>query len=212
MDDFQQLSESVGTGVQSGGIPDWLVPTSVPNTTPRVDQGANFKPSRMPNALRRSESGYELMIAEFEMVFPRVLDMICEGYTLTNALADIPIKIDYGQFRRWVKADPVRNGYLVEAEELRTDIWADRALDHAIGTTSTGDDAIPEDVARSKLAFDGYKWRVSCDNKKKYGNLTSVEVSGGISIVSALAAAHSRIIDVEPVKRELISNDQIVED
>lgn len=212
MDDFQQLSESVGAGVQSGGIPEWLAPNSVPSTTPRTDSSAHFTPSRLPNARKPSVHGYELMIAEFEMVFPRVLDMITEGYTLTNALAEIPIKIDYGQFRRWIKADPVRNGNLVEAEELRTDIWADRALDHAIGVTSTGDAAIPEDISRSTLAFNGYKWRVSCDNKRKYGNTTNIEVSGGISIMNALTAAQSRIVDVEPVERELISNNSDTQD
>jgi hypothetical protein len=34
-------------------------------------------------------------------------------------------------------------------------------------------------------------------NRKKYGATTSIEMTGGISITGALAAAQARIIDVD---------------
>jgi hypothetical protein len=58
------------------------------------------------------------------------------------------------------------------------------------------DDSL-EDVNRSKLKIDTRKWLMGAHNRKKYGATTSIEMTGGISITGALAAAQARIIDVD---------------
>jgi hypothetical protein len=74
-----------------------------------------------------------------------------------------------------------------EAKELRTEWWAGRIIEIA-----EAEDSI-EDVARSKLKIDTYKWLMGADNRKQYGESKQIEVNQSISIISALQQANSRI-------------------
>ena len=162
------IAQSIGADVS---LPDWLT----------AGDPAPIKPSREAKAL---------VFQQFETVFPRVIDLIASGYTLTSAVKEVPYGIDLGAFTRWVKKDPTRNEMYKEAKEIRTEAWAGKVIEHA-----TAEDSF-EDVARSKLIVDAYKWLMAADNRKTYGQSTQIELGGQISILGALAAANERTLEL----------------
>ena len=76
---------------------------------------------------------------------------------------------------------------------MRTEFMAGEIIEIA-----DADDTL-EDVNRSKLKIDTRKWLMGAHNKKKYGATTNIEMTGGISILGALAAANARVIDMDDV-------------
>ena len=116
--------------------------------------------------------------------------------TLKSIVAEDLRNIDYEAFWRWIKRDPRRMERYKEAKELRTEWWAGRIVEIA-----EADDAL-EDVARSKLKIDTYKWLMGADNRKTYGESKQIEVSTSISITAALEQARSRVAAL-PVVEEI---------
>lgn len=123
----------------------------------------------------------------------RAIDSIAHGKSLSQVLRDDQRDIDYNDFYRWIKKDPTRKSLFDEAQELRTEFMAGEIIEIA-----DADDSL-EDVNRSKLKIDTRKWLMGAHNKKKYGAVTSIEMTGGISITGALAAAQARVIDAEVI-------------
>lgn len=174
-------TETIHSLEDSEPLPDWL--TAGESQTPKMSKEAKA-----------------LSPIRHEAVFPRVMDKIAEGWNMTDAIADLPVEVNVGAFRRWVKRDPMRVQQLKDAEELRSEVWADRMMSHALGHYEM------EDVARSKLVVDAYKWRIIADNRRKYGETKQIEVGGQISVIAALAAAEQRVIRIidkeEPMRLE----------
>ena len=123
----------------------------------------------------------------------RAIDSIAHGMSLSQVLREDQRDIDYNDFYRWIKKDPTRKQLFDEAQEMRTEFMAGEIIEIA-----DADDSL-EDVNRSKLKIDTRKWLMGAHNRKKYGATTSIEMTGGISIVGALAAANSRIVDQSEV-------------
>lgn len=180
------------------------------DTTTQQSVGADVTPlpnwltAGEPPAPTLSKEAKALSPLQFEAVFPRVMDMIAEGYDMTQAVAELPVEINTGAFRRWVKKDPMRMQQLKDAEELRSEVWADKMMKHALGVYEL------EDVNRSKLVVDSYKWRIAADNRRKYGDVKQIELGGQISITAALAAANQRVIEaeiIEAVETPRLEND-----
>jgi hypothetical protein len=144
-----------------------------------------------PAPLKPSKEGKALILVQYEQVFMRAIDSIAHGMSLSQVLRDDHRDIDYNDFYRWIKKDPHRKQLFDEAQELRTEFMAGEIIEIA-----DADDSL-EDVNRSKLKIDTRKWLMGAHNKKKYGATTNIEVSGGISITEALAAAQARVIDLE---------------
>jgi hypothetical protein len=140
-----------------------------------------------------------VMFAEFEMVFPRVLEEMCAGKTATAAVRELPITLDVGAFMRWVKKDAQRYALYKEAKEVRTEVWAGEMIKHALG-----EDTVAE-LDRSKFIVETYKWLMKAENKKEYGETKTVEVNQTISITAALADAKTRVSQV--IDAELIEDD-----
>ena len=130
--------------------------------------------------------------AEFEMVFPRVLESVCGGSTLAGALKELPIRVNQGGFMRWLKKHPSYLAMYEEMKEIRTEVWAGRIISHAEGL----DEGFENDTARSKLIIDAYKWLMGADNRKKYGDTKQIEINQNISITGALAAAQGRVSQI----------------
>lgn len=172
------LDQSVGAGLvyrpDEAPLPDWL---SLPDPSPPA-------PSKQAKAL---------VLTQFESAFPRILELLYSGYTLDNAIKEMPYQIDLGAFIRWVKKDPQRNELYKEAKEIRTEAWSGEIIKHAKA------DDTAEDVQRSKLIVDTYKWLMGADNRKTYGDVKSIELGGQISITAALAQAQQRVIEAEVV-------------
>lgn len=180
----------------ASSVPDWLTPSSL--STPTSTPTAAVDPAQR-RALTRA-----LQDTMFEAMFERVLGEMVKGRTLKDVLNHDQRTIEYEAFFRWIKKDPHRHERYKEAKELRTEWWAGRIIEIA-----EADDTV-EDVARSKLKIDTYKWLMGADNRKTYGDTKQVEINQSISILSALEAAQSRIthptqlvdevIDIEPTR------------
>lgn len=164
-------SNSQSVGADDTLLPDWLDP-------------APPKPS---------PEGKALVLVQYEQVFMRAIDSIAHGKSLSQVLRDDQRDIDYNDFYRWIKKDPTRRQLFDEAQEMRTEFMAGEIIEIA-----DADDSL-EDVNRSKLKIDTRKWLMGAHNKKKYGATTSIEMTGGISITGALAAAQARVIDAEVI-------------
>ena len=180
-------------------LPHWLAPTAhQQHIDPTVDP--SLVPPIVPTALldpqERRRLSRELLDATFEAMFERVLTEITRGRTLKSIVADDLRDIDYDAFWRWIKRDSRRHDRYKEAKELRTEWWAGRIVEIA-----EADDAL-EDVARSKLKIDTYKWLMGADNRKTYGESKQIELSTSISITAALEQARSRVAAL-PVVEEV---------
>ena len=167
----------------ASSVPDWLNPSSSPETlTPPLDLSQR-------RTLTRA-----LQDTMFEAMFERVLDEMVKGRTFSSIIRDDVRSVDLQAFWRWIKKDPQRHERYKEAKELRAEWgWAGRIIEIA-----EADDSI-EDVARSKLKIDTYKWLMGADNRKTYGETKQVEINQSISITAALEAAQSRIAPTQLV-------------
>jgi len=167
--------QSVGTATASElALPNWL---TVPDPVPP-------KPSREVKALA---------LVQFESAFPQILERMYSGSTLQSAINDDFRELDSGAFLRWIKKDPERHTLYKEAKEIRTEAWAGKIIQHAVASDSA------EDVQRSKLIVDTYKWLMAADNRKTYGDTKQIDFGGTISITAALQQARGRVIEAEVV-------------
>ena len=182
-------------------LPHWLAPTAhqaiQPVEPPLVPPIVSpIVPTALLDPQERRRLSRELLDATFEAMFERVLTEITRGRTLKSIVAEDLRDIDYDAFWRWIKRDSRRHDRYKEAKELRTEWWAGRIIEIA-----EADDAL-EDVARSKLKIDTYKWLMGADNRKTYGESKQIELSTSISITAALEQARSRVAAL-PVVEEI---------
>jgi hypothetical protein len=168
-------------------VPDWL--TAQPQ-----------QPAQVVQAQRRRVTK-DLLLATFEQTFERVLTEMAKGRTLKSVIVGDVRDLDYDAFWRWIKQDSMRYERYREAKELRTEWWAGRIIEIA-----EAEDSI-EDVARSKLKIDTYKWLMGADNRKQYGESKQIEVNQSISIISALQQANNRIAPLVDEVVDLIEHD-----
>lgn len=178
--------------------PDWLAPAQ-----PSIGLPAwlSAQPLRERKG-RASAESRAVAQAHFEMVLPRILEMVCEGYTLASAIRELPVAVDAGAFMRWLRKRPEYEMYK-EAKEIRTEAWAGEIIRHAEGKDEHGEDSLA-DTARSRLIVDTYKWLMSADNRKQYGDTKTIEMNTNISITAALAQAQGRVIEAQ-----LIEDDEV---
>lgn len=163
-----------------------------------------------PSPVKPGKAMKSVLLAQFEMVFPRVLEKMYSGFTLTKALDELPIEIDSGAFLRWLKKNPTNFELYKEAKEIRTEAWAGKIIDHASGENQVGDDC-PELIQRSKLIVDTYKWLMAADNRRTYGDTKQIEVNSTISITAALSQAQNRIL-IDAVDAELVDDVKMLTD
>jgi hypothetical protein len=154
-------------------LPDWL---SAPDPIP-------------PSNPEHTRAVTSLLHEQYKIMLPRVLERICSGATLNKILEDDFRGIDPGGFMRWIKTNPKYYELYKEAKEVRTESWVGKIVQHAEGTTSL------DDVQRSKLIVDTYKWLIECDDRKSYGKTQQINVAGSISITDALEQAKMRVIE-----------------
>ena len=148
-----------------------------------------------------SKERRELLFAQYEMVLPRILDMLSGGYTLKKAFRELPVEIDNGGFIGWLKRDAKRWEMYRNAKELRTEAWADDIIRHAEGEDEDGNPTM-DDVARSRLKVDTYWKLMGANNRKDYGDTKTIEMNTSISITAALAEAQGRVIEAQVIDDE----------
>lgn len=152
------------------------------------------------------------MFVQFEMVLPRILEDVCAGATVNNAIKNLRplVDIDCGAFLRWLDKNPDFYTMYRDAVRIRTEVWTGRMIQRAEGVNEEGE-ATLSDVARDKLAVDTYKWLVQAQNRKEYGDTKQIQIDQNISIVGALDAARSRVrrVTSEVVDVDLLTNYEI---
>lgn len=162
------------------------------------NQADSLNPSPLPEWLTagtfaqpETPAAKAIRHAQFEMVLPRVLESICAGCTLKNAVMSLPIEVDPGAFIKWLRSQRDRYQLYLEAKEIRTEVWAAKIIDIAEASDTL------EDTTRSKLKIDTYKWLMGADNRKTYGESKQIEINQAISIRAALDQARARVELVE---------------
>lgn len=211
-DNRLQATDRMGYNLRmSERIPDWLLQStkkanSYRDRTPPVP-GSSVLPEWLSGAPREpvapSPEGKALLFTQFETITPRLLELVCEGYTLNNAVKELPIKIDAGAYIRWLRKQPRLYEMYKEAKEIRTEAWAGEIIRHAEGKDEDGNETLA-DTARSRLIVDTFKWLMQADNRKQYGDTKTIEMNTTISITAALAEAQGRVIEAQ-----LIEDDEV---
>lgn len=171
----------------SANVPDWLAP---PRPSAGLPDWLTAHP--LPELVPTSAEHKGLLFAQFEVVFPRVMDMIAGGYRLDLAIAELPIEIDGKGFATWINRSSERREIYKQAKEVRAEIWADQIVKHALGEEV----GAMNDVARSRLIVDTYWKLMGSDNRKQYGDTKQIEVTQNISITAALEQARNRVAGV----------------
>lgn len=169
-------------------VPDWLAP---PKT--ELPDWLTVSPADRREAKREIRA---FKLEQFEMVLPRVLEMVCEGYPYSRALREIPVEppIDPGAFMHWLKKNPSNYALYKEAKEVRTEHYAGEIIKHALGEETQ------DDVSRSRLIVETYWKLMGSENRKEYGDTKTIEVTKNISITAALAQAEQRVIEAEVIE------------
>ena len=180
-------------------LPSWLASTAQHPVEQTLDQP--IVPAALIDPQERKRLSRELLDASFNAMFERVLTEMTRGRTLKSIVSEDLREIDYAAFWQWIKRDSRRHERYKEAKELRTEWWAGRIIEIAEGAADDTSGAL-DDVARSKLQIDTYKWLMGADNRKTYGESRQIEVSTSISITAALEQARSRVAAL-PVVEEV---------
>ncbi len=193
----------------SMGTPDWLNPST--SNTPawlELPTAATDDLDIVDDPLEQSSEVKSLLHAQYEMVFPRILEYISEGHTLQRAIRELPpeLNIHKGAFTHWMHKRPKLYALYKEAKEIRTEAWAGEIIKHA--TAEDTDEATPyqHDTARSRLIVDTYWKLMGADNRKTYGDTKTIELNTTISITAALDQARGRVIEAT-----LIEDDDLFE-
>ena len=137
----------------------------------------------------------ELLEKQFEIFFETILDKISRGINLKEILRDDQRDFDYTQLLRWIHRDPQRKSRYYEAQEIGSEMIAAEILEIADG------DGL-EDVQRSKLRIDSRQFLIKTWNRKRYGDVKTLEVNQNISITAALEQANARLIQGSVIDHE----------
>ncbi len=132
-----------------------------------------------------------LQAQQFEHAFEPILEAICGGATLDDAVQNYPVTLDKGRFNRWIQSNAERKALYVSAKEYRSEVWSGRMVQVARGVNSDGTISM-NDVARDRLEIDVIKFLMSADNRKVYGETKQIDVTTSISITAALEQAGVR--------------------
>jgi len=171
-------------------VPTWL---EVPSHSSRLqsDSGDSHIPTTVPSFLTPADQKdirEQIYLTAFEWVIPKV----AMGSSITFALAEYHHHIDPVTFRRWIMRDPIRKALYHDAKECNADYESGMLSQLASGFDRNG---IPYDPAYMNAAASIYKWKMSKYNRKQYGDVKQIDVSGGISVTAALEEAQGRVIE-----------------
>lgn len=192
------MTLSQSNSIVGGDLPDWLAPAkrkrkslSIQSVGPVLSDGPPVPAA--PTPAIRPITNKQLVEFEFDRKFETILDHIARGEHITHIFEKIYTdeRIEPRQFYAWVKRDTDRFAAYEDACKLRTEAWADFMIDESYGRNT--DNGIPRDIQRSQLITNSLKWLMAAGNRKKYGDKTSVEVEGSISLVPILEKAKQRL-------------------
>ena len=130
-----------------------------------------------------------------------ILTRLAAGETLKAILREtpgVPDESKYGQVLNWIMKDENRKNEYYEAQEIGTELMAEHMLEIAEAKDSL------EDVQRSTLRVNTYKWLIAARNRNRFGDKKQIEQTVNVNIADAMEKAQERVING---KAELITND-----
>lgn len=186
-------------------LPDWLeVPSHPSRPLPVGDPFTYVIPENPPPVRLTAKDRREIQEQEFTIAFEWIINRVARGGYVTWALQDYHIEIDPVAFRRWIMKDPARKALYNDAKECNADYDGGFLAQLTTGVDRNG---IPYDPAFINAASANLKWKMSKHDRKQYGDVKQIDVSGGISVVAALAEAQGRVID----SRAIAIEDEVIE-
>lgn len=135
---------------------------------------------------KRTSALAPLSDADLDFVF----DKMIEGHTVSSILRENPGLPDYARFMRYVMSDPKLEDQYYEAKRIQTEVYGEKVVEAIEGVNGSD---LPEEVARSKVKLDGYRWLMAVNNKKRYGDSKAISISGQIDIGAAMAKGEARV-------------------
>lgn len=160
-------------------LPDWMLPEQ--------DQGKSNK-----------QLALELRETQFANFFETVLRKLAQGINLKDCLRDDQRGFDYSQLLAWILKDPQRRERYYEAQATGSEMVAADILEIADGVDGM------EDVQRSKLRIEARQFLLRVWNRKRFGEVKTLEVNQSISITAALEQANQRLISGNIIDHEEI--------
>ena len=179
-------------------------PSNPPDLSDAIELPHFLIPDDPPPAKLTAKDRREMREQVFAIAFEWVINRVARGGYITWALQDYHIEIDPVEFRRWVMRDPQRKSLYNDAMECNADYDGGFLAQLTSGVDRNG---IPYDPAFINAASNNLKWKMSKHNRKQYGDVKQIDLSGGISVTAALAEAQNRVLE----SRALQIDEEIVE-
>lgn len=136
---------------------------------------------------------------------PYILDRIVEGHTLASILRDDPALPRMNEFIQYVRSDPKLYQQYLEAKEARAEVYTDKMVAAAEGVNEKGEEVM-EDVQRSRLKVDTYKWLAGVSNRQLYGEKKQIDVNTRLDLSEAMEMAERRLAE-KVIEGEVVDDD-----
>lgn len=165
-------------------VPDWLAPIRSEDLLPRD-----------PVARPGTSSNAVAVALTFPNLFEHALDRVRAGETLEGIIENDARNINTAQFLSWVLRSPERKARFYEAQEVAAELMALSLPSIADGISLNGS-VVMEDVARSALRISTRKELMGKWNRKRYGDVKSLEVTN-----TNIDVAKLKQLSLEDLKR-----------
>lgn len=144
---------------------------------------------------------YDVALVDF------ILEQMMEGYSLSAILRDDPTLPRNGEFMTYIRRRPELWQRFLDARHARAEIYRDKFECSIEGKDEFGNEVL-EDVQRSRLKAEGYKFLMMVENRELYGEKKQIDITQKIDLTDAMKAAEQRVQNREKViEGEVIKDD-----
>lgn len=116
----------------------------------------------------------ELEVQSFGIAFESVLETLAEGRSLDEFCRTYHTQLSPARFRTWIYRDRNRCNAYLAAKAVGAEAVEDELIRISDGVLVDGS-ASPDDVSRSQLRINTRKWLLQVWNRKRYGDVKTVE-------------------------------------
>ena len=179
--------------LEAPAVPDWLRPI----------ERSEFRPPS-PSHNRDSPSANLALAHTFPNLFEHALDRVRAGESLQGIIQDDPRNINVAQFMSWVLRSPERRARFYEAQEVAAEMMALSLI-----TIADATDNPMEDTTRSALRITTRRELMGKWNRKRYGDVKSLEVTSTHIDVAKLKELS--LDDLKRMAMEAINSGEVID-